>query len=221
MNDSDGKQHNTIGPVEIEIKELLHAHREVKEALKEAKRFEARNNPNNPNGWSGISNASYYREAFALELKGYLDTLADAGPSKEFYFDAVKARRSPKTIQSRFNQAFLYLVERLDTPDKKYEQLRSVIEVARESRGVRIRWKPLKEKLEGELLDSAAPSLLWYEEFEAWLDMAEDGMSFTRTNVRITGEEQTRVRDSLMNLGNFHIIRLDDNQIKIVREDKI
>lgn len=78
----------------------------------------ARKQPLKPNGWAMNSNAPYYQEKFALGLKPVIDEIWDKKESRLIPYSSDNLSRS--SLRLKVYSAFMYLVDKLDTPDKHY-----------------------------------------------------------------------------------------------------
>jgi hypothetical protein len=94
-----------------------------------------------PKDWSPNSNASYYRESYAMEVKGYLDSM---NIGKDLVIPKEKIRRSnKKTMIQKLHQGWLYLCENCD-PTGKYAEMRKRIQIVKLPGGVALIWKSSK-----------------------------------------------------------------------------
>lgn len=83
-----------------------------------------------PPTWSKASCSPYYKEHFALELKKHLDAMMDDREDRMWLFADFKWL-SKNSLYLMLNQAFRYLVDRMDTPEQKYANLRQIISVTK------------------------------------------------------------------------------------------
>ena len=77
-----------------------------------------------PKGWSRRSNAPYFKEMYARQIKADVDTMIDTGKRIIFRYaiwcDEENGGVSKQTLYVRVNQSIRFLVEKMDTPDHRY-----------------------------------------------------------------------------------------------------
>lgn len=81
----------------------------------------ARQHKNKPPGWSRKSNAPYYKEAYALQVKVWIDKMIQTKEALFFSFDQWCVNgMSRQTFYNRLNQSVRYLLDYLD-PTLEYK----------------------------------------------------------------------------------------------------
>lgn len=92
--------------------------------------------------YSRLSNLSYYRERFALELKVVVDKMMEDGIPMEYSYEDFctgKDAVTKNTLYLKIHQAKMFLIDNLD-PDNKYKQFlaKSNFAITRERSGIRL-----------------------------------------------------------------------------------
>jgi hypothetical protein len=89
---------------------------------------------NKPAGWSRRSNAPYYKEKYARRLKPVIDEMMQDGKPVVYDYKEVKTKLhiSKSTLYLMVNQSMHYLVDRMDTPDKKYAKFCETLNIHQE-----------------------------------------------------------------------------------------
>ena len=178
---------------------------------------------NKPIGWARKSQATYYREPYALELKKILDDMMLI--NKEFSFSYKWFEETfglgKDTLYARVYQSMRYLTEKLD-PDGKYKKfLDERIAVRRErGRGVVLRFQqayqtggPAFEPAEV-ISESEEPK--WKQRMTAWLE-SEDDAPFIQPNLLLSPEEITSIEIQLAALGDSVMYSITAHSIKIMK----
>ena len=110
-----------------------HAANAVREFFKDPKVAEAVVNSvvkRKPTTWSRRSNAPYYNEHYATQLKHVADEMLRTREDQVFFYKVFE-KISHNTLYIRINQSIRYLVENLDTGDV-YHKWSEMISVTRE-----------------------------------------------------------------------------------------
>src|SRR3990167_3935253 len=92
-----------------------------------------------PSGYSSNSSATYYNLANAQAVQKHLDTLDPNNKTKEILF-RVDRFKSINTIYQQIYLGWRFLIEKLDTPDKKYAYLKSQMSLKRGKDSVKLVW---------------------------------------------------------------------------------
>jgi len=85
---------------------------------------------NKPLGWHRRSNAPYYKEKYALDVKRAFDKMMETGKEQCYYYSTFREKYGIErsTLYTRIYQGARYLVEKMDTADGKYAKfLRNLI----------------------------------------------------------------------------------------------
>jgi hypothetical protein len=79
---------------------------------------------NKPQGWSRKSNAPYYKEIYALRTKKHIDIMMETKKDLTYFYATwcgeKDEKMSKQTLYVMINQSLRYLIDKLDTPDRKY-----------------------------------------------------------------------------------------------------
>src|ERR1017187_2048547 len=100
---------------------------------------------NRPIGWSRKSNAPYYRELYAKQIKAEADDMIKTGSPKCYRYTMWcndNTGMSRQTLYNRINQSIRYLIEQMDTNDHIYAKWYDSVNVCRDRDiGVVIKFK--------------------------------------------------------------------------------
>lgn len=179
-----------------------------------------------PDGWSKFTNAPYFKEVYALEMKSTLDTVVEQKQDVIYDYATFESMgMSKSTVYLRVNQSLLYLLKYLD-PDGKYANIRhNMIQITKE-RGVGVRISLLPQYREGFTAEFQPRAVipqsempLWRKKMEHFLENAQPGASFYKEGLALTPEEIKELNDSFMNVSGF-IVNITSFSVKIVRIDE-
>jgi hypothetical protein len=132
-----------------------------------------------PVHWKRRSTASYYRERFGLEFKETIDKmLADERKEDVLYsynvYCAPDYGMTPNTLYTRLYQSMKYMLDYMDTPDHKYEDAMSKIELSRKKGvGILLSFMPdvkLGKPFLPETVKRADESASWKQELIDWMN---------------------------------------------------
>lgn len=130
-----------------------------------------------PQGWSRRSNAPYYKERYALQLKEVLDAMIEDHQVRLYRYSEWPGM-SPQSLYLRINQSIRYLCDCMDTPEHKYARFCETLVLSRERNiGVRIEIRNGLETSDHVFAPSSvvpqyeAPR--WRQKIETWLEEAE------------------------------------------------
>ncbi len=180
---------------------------------------------NRPLGWSRKSQATYYKERYALELKGVLDDMM--ATNKEFCFGYEWFQKTfglgKDSLYLRVYQSMRYLIEKLD-PDKIYQKFwEEKIDMHRErGKGVTLRFK--KEFQVGG--PSFIPSEVmpqsedpkWRQSMNVWLE-SNDTSTFQQNNIILSPEEIAALEIQLDALGDSIMSSITAHSIKLIKRN--
>lgn len=173
-----------------------------------------------PKTWSRRANAPYYRERYALEVRHVLDDMMLSASLGDRESRVVKYADYPEishvTLYLKINQAMLYLIDKLDTPDKTYANFREMISISRiRSVGIKFTFvagedKPMNAlrisspaiptptSIELQSKESTPPSKVnWKEQLLAFIDKAEVGQNLKINNLSLTMEDGEFIKSSV------------------------
>lgn len=182
-----------------------------------------------PSSWGKTTNSPYYRKAYAIWLRPLLDRLKD-NTNIEVKLDPRKFNLTRKSLWLRIIQAWLYLIDRMDTPDEIYLKLRNKVQVKQEGSYVTIRWK-LRHTLAARGLDKDAEFIPrmedtgkirnWRDTIFKFIDDSNEGDTLALDSVALTKEDQAWIFNTIYDLDGFAVIELADTYFKIVRSEPL
>jgi len=178
---------------------------------------------NKPLGWSRKSQATYYKERYALELKKVLDGMI--ANNKEFCFGYSWFESTfglgKDSLYLRVYQSMRFLLEKLD-PDGTYRKFwNEKIEMHRErGKGVTLRFKkefqtggPVFEPTEV-IPESEEPK--WKQKMNVWLE-SDDMTPFSQNSIILSPEEIASLEIQLSALGDRILSSITAHSIKLVK----
>lgn len=181
---------------------------------------------NKPDGWSKKSNAPYYKEIYAKEIKETLDSVMATKQDQLYsYEDFEKLGMSHATVYLRVNQSSRYLMKYMDPKGEYADILMNKVAITKERNvGVRISLLPEYRETATESVfkprsvipKSDAPK--WRKELEDFLEKAEAGDKFHKQGLALDPDEIRELNDSFLNVTGF-IANITSYEIKIVRVD--
>lgn len=178
---------------------------------------------NKPLGWSRRSNAPYFKEEYALQLKEVVDQmLIDRQDVCYSYDDYLKHYGiARETLYLRINQSKRYLLEFLD-PDKIYAKFFERAQINRE-RGIGVTIKFIPEFRSGEsdfkprAIEPPEQKAKWQKEMERWLEESEPGDDpFYKDKLALSPEEIGTIKLQLRPLVNV-LASITAHTIKLVK----
>lgn len=171
-----------------------------------------------PPGWSKKSNAPYYNEFYAKLMQKEIDKMVEGGVSVMYeYTRFCKAGRggvSQGSLYARINQSIKYLVDNLDTPDKKYQQWQDVTKVRRTEHGILLEFKPAME-MDGQPLTAQPDKPKWLRGMDEWLESG-DVTPYMQEHIALTPQEVASVKEQLAGLKGI-MCMVTTTSIKIIR----
>lgn len=167
---------------------------------------------------SKLSNFSYYREQFALEMKIQLDKMRETKCDIEWKFSSYPELK-PNSLYQRVFQSLKYLLAELDF-DGTYGKMREMMVLQRTKTGVRLSW--IRDKLEGRAFAADIvndKTFQWKEEVENFLS-DETKKTLHLKNLCLTHQEQVDLSASFVGIKDiFHVIT--EKEIKIVKQSEL
>jgi hypothetical protein len=94
-----------------------------------------------PAAWNRRSKAPYYTHEYGLAMKAVADKMLTSKNDQIFELEHFPSLRI-NSLYSRINQGIRFLLENMDTPDKKYATWRAVIIVRNEKDAIRLSFNP-------------------------------------------------------------------------------
>lgn len=167
-----------------------------------------------PIGWSRKSRSPYYNKPYALWIKVTVDAMIEDGRAKVFLRESFPGINE-STLYTRVHQALLYLVEQLDTEDKKYALFKEKI-VIRRKQGVILEFKDINN-IEGKAQDFVELKELpkWKIKLDEWLESGEFE-PFIMTNLLLSEKEKEQLHLELDDLTNI-MSSISTQELKLVR----
>lgn len=171
-----------------------------------------------PEGWGHRSSAPYFKEYYGLEMKGLIDDSMKTYQSIVYDYETfcnprAAHRVSERTVYNRVNQSLRYVLERLDTPEKKYYKWRQTVEVhPKAGLGVVISYiAELVAAQLGQLDGLPKPRLVtpstdiprWKRDLDKWLENSENNEPFVKENLALSPAEQEQLKTELFGLSNI------------------
>ena len=188
-----------------------------------AKLLADRGDTKKPNNWSSLTNAPYYRERFALELKVVLDEMiqeaeANIFEDREFFYSSFPTL-SHNTLYLRVNQSKLYLVNKLDS-ENKYKRFLELVAITREKSGIRLSYNrdvlhpavPLKAN---KVMPIEQQTITWKVKLDEFLSSDKAGV-FELDKLALDDDDIEVITNSLSQLNNV-IYSIKNDKIRIVR----
>lgn len=178
---------------------------------------------NKPVGWSRKSQATYYKERYALELKKVLDDMMVS--NKEFVFGYAWFEKTfglgKDSLYLRVYQSMRYLLEKLD-PDGKYKTFwETKIEMHRErGKGVTLRFRHEYQTGGPEFVPTEVMPQVeepkWKQRMKAWLE-SDDETPFSQNNIILSPEEITELEIQLSALGDSILSSITAHSVKLIK----
>ena len=176
-----------------------------------------------PKGWSRRSNAPYYGEFYAKQIKATVDEMLKSKQSVIYEYKTFPDL-APLTLYFRVNQSLKYLVDCMDDELKTYKHFISSIRVERSQKkgGILLSFK---EEFAGEFaLDFTPRSVLpdsetpkWRQKIDKYL---EDGRPEDRPliidNLCLTPDDIRKLEIEFAGLSNI-MVDITSSTIKIVK----
>jgi len=169
------------------------------------------------------SNAPYYKEVYGKMIQRYIDQmLLDKQPR---IFPYAKycgpGKMAENTLYAKINYGFRYLVDRLDTPDKKYARASELIQIRRKG-GVGVVMMIVETMgdsnvdLEPEVGLHPLEGQHWKDELDLFLERSAPGEQFVKENLMLSPDEIGALKTSLAPLKNI-ISLVTAFQVKVIR----
>lgn len=155
-----------------------------------------------PQGWSARSQAPYFKREYALRLKAVLDGMIEDRKDVlyEYSYWREKFRMSPTTLYTMINQSRLYLLERMDTEDRHYARIFSMVEIKRKHGvGVVIRFNQssvamMVEDFKPRTIEPESNAPVWREKIDRFLEESQPGEQLNIVRLALTPDEIRSVK---------------------------
>lgn len=172
-----------------------------------------------PTQWKGASNAPYYKERFALELKVNVDDMIADGENRMYRYSEFRDY-TPTSLYLKINQSFRYLIDYLDTPDHKYRIFRECVSITKhKGQGILISFnKDIRKGGDDKFIPTKVDrnGSAWRAEMDDFLENASEGHCFYRDKLMLTSDEVEELRMSLDALEGI-VANVKTTSIKIVK----
>lgn len=176
-----------------------------------------------PRGWTGSSNAPYYKEKHAMLVKPIIDKMIETGkPQLIQYSDCGYTWH---TLNTLLNQGWLWLIDNLDTPENPaYQTWRNKVVINKTPNGAALYIK--KDKTEEELkplssveIGDSLESSKWRTELQDFLDNSPAGSKPKKwSGLNLTVEEQSDLDLSLSGLKDTIVYVIKANELIIAKK---
>lgn len=190
-----------------------------------------------PKGWGVMTNAPYYRKHYAEWLKPILDKLLQQIETNQ-HLPVKRLGLQVGPAVSRINQAWRYIIDYLDTPDKTYARLRLCIQVRKRKDDVIFCWRNNPNEIEP---DSVAADLLqplldeveseatsrprntnWMKAIEDFLEAPyKEGAKLVLHHIRLKPQDQQLIVEMCLSIGDAAITKITEYCLHIVRSEKL
>lgn len=194
----------------------------VKESLKENGNLISADDGETPRGWKRSTNAPYYKESFALEMKELFDQMMMDGKPIMFLYSDLPNETSRASLSARLLQSTLYLIERMDTADKKYATFRNTVEFNKSltEDGIVIQAKKIVNNPENKLIarpmEYKPNTSIFKNELNEWLESAPRGDRNKWEGLSLSVESYKELKDELQAMANDGIITFSLDQNKLI-----
>ena len=125
------------------------------------------------------------------------------------------------------HQAWFYIIDHLDTEEKRYKKLKDQTHIRRISGAVMIKWKEFNKspsRTEGPVkpmpaIDSATRGLkgsrTWKQDLMTFIEESKEGEAYVTRNLVLFDEDIDYIRGLISQTSQIKIIRLSENEIKL------
>lgn len=183
-----------------------------------------------PTNWSRKSNAPYYKERYALQLRSVLDEMIqehykNIHTTRYFYYK--EANLSKNSMYLMIRQSLMFLLDQMD-PDRVYKRFSELIKIEKEETGIRISYCDDIEQLADSPLnkvvvieDQTEQEITVQARIEEFLENAKPGEKFELTRLQLDNEIVENLRLSVSQLKDIvaSITRTNIRLIKLSPED--
>ncbi len=177
---------------------------------------------NKPQGWSRKSNAPYYKELYALRTKKHIDMMIETKKDVTYYYAVwcgeKEEKMSRQTLYVMINQSIRYLLDKIDTPDRKYGKWWETVKVHIKP-GVGIRLEYIVGFGEaGEDITLTVPDAnkpVWKQQMENWLE-SDTTTPFCQENLILSPQEVKDLKESIGVLVNIQY-SITMSHVKLIR----
>jgi len=182
---------------------------------------------NKPKNWGRKSQAPYYKEYFALQIKEHADAMLRDKQDRIFRYDIYcgekREKMSEQTLYNRINQSKRYLLDCLD-PAGTYATWDALTNISFKGEpGIVIRFKSeFHNVLDGIIAQEHPETIipkkeesLWRRKMNLWLE-GDETKPFIQPDLALTLEEVEKLRSELGELKGIMAV-VNAISVKIVR----
>lgn len=175
-----------------------------------------------PPGWGKRSQAPYYKERFGLEMKDVFDSMMSDRQDRVYSLEKFP-NMSVQSIYLRVNQSVRYLLEMLDSPEKKYGRFYEMLSITRE-RGLGVRISIIPEFRDADVSNFKPTVVIPKEQNPQWRQAVDDYLENAQIgdnplhieNLALTADEIKDLKVSFAQLKGI-IYSVTSYHIKIVK----
>lgn len=176
---------------------------------------------NKPPGWSRKSQAPYYNERYALQLKDTLDAMMASKQDAVYSFSKFPGK-SINAIYARVNQSVGFLRRYMD-PTKKYSNFLDIVNIRRDSKvGVLLEIKEEfrqgnDDNFKAQLIQPKSAKPIWKAQVDEFLENATpESKPLLIENLALAPDEITELKIQLHGLSSV-ISSVTTHSIKIIK----
>lgn len=171
-----------------------------------------------PTKWSAASNATYFREKYALELQPVLDAMMDDRKNRIFRYSNYRSMQ-PSSLRMRIDQAWRYLSTFKD-PEGKYKAFRKEVDIRRGENGivVTIIEEGVIDPMKADLLSNSdlVKSGDWKDELDKFLGDAPEGDKLVLRNIDLHEDDRAYLETTLHGLDNV-MYSYDEKRLTVLK----
>ena len=172
-----------------------------------------------PPGWSRHSNAPYYKEEFALQIKKWIDLMLQNGGDIIYRWDIFCEDVSRNTLYNKVNQSIRYLIERMDE-NGKYQNWYNTVDIDRtNSVGLRIKFRTSTDahNFTPQLVKPEQSLPKWRRDLDEWLEDDKKTKPFCEEGLALSPEEIKQLKTELYGLVGI-VASITSYAIKVIKE---
>ena len=177
---------------------------------------------NRPSGWSRHSNAPYFKEVYGKQMRDDIEKMLANGKPLVYRYGVWctdETGMSKGTLYTRINQSIRYVVEKMDTPDKRYSSWYDRVRVHRRS-GVGVMIEFIAglhegEEFKGEEVEPREHMPVWRREMEDWLE-SDSMIPFCKEGLALSPDEIEQLKQQFAQLTNV-MSSITSASVKIVK----
>lgn len=180
-----------------------------------------------PAGWGRKSIAPYYKENYARGIQIDIDRMIESRGQLVYRYDIwckdIPGSKVPimstNTLYNRINQSIKFLIDYLDTPDKKYRDWYNTVRIERRvGLGIVIFFivgLDIEGAFHAELAEAVEAMPVWERQMEEWLE-GNDNRPFMKDGLALTADEMTKHKQRFSRLTNV-MASITSSTIKIIK----